>query len=186
MKRLFLAIPLPDEEIKRLAAYLEPYKSEPILADLKWVEPKNFHITTLFLGDIPDSVVPEMLEILRGTCARIHPFDFHYEGILFFPFKLPKMIWARFHKSFEFTELAKELRRFLAPYMEESEEEKDPVPHITLAKLRNPIDARKFAFKPYKMDALRVHELHLYESDVSQDGAAYTLIEKLPLSSHGL
>lgn len=201
MKRLFLAIPLQGDETQRLAAYLQPYKTEPILADAKWVEPKNFHITTLFLGAVPDSVLPEMLEILRGTCARIHPFELHYESILFFPFKFPKMIWARFHKSFEFTELAGELRRFLAPYMEESEEEKDPVPHLTLAKLKNPIDARKFGFKTYKMDVLRVTELHLYESqanpkgllsknvatghtNISQDGAAYTLIEKLSLSTN--
>src|SRR3989338_4607696 len=190
MKRLFLALPLPPEEIRRLDAFLTPYRSDPHFKDAKWVELQNFHVTTLFLGHVQDMMISEMRQILRGFFAQIHPFDLQFEGVFLFPGKFPKMIWARFHKSFPFTELNAELRKYLSPYTESHEDEKEQLPHLTLARLKNPVDSARFAFKPYKMPPLQVKECHLYESELTaltegelqKNGPVYTLIENFPFA----
>ena len=182
MKRLFLAIPLPDEEIKRLDAYLVPYRSDPRFANAKWVEPQNFHLTLLFLGEVQEMMIPEMLQILRGFFAQIPAFELQFESLELFPGKSPTMIWARFHKSFPLTELKSELRKYLSPYVQEIEDEKESISHLTLARLKTPIDSRKFAFKPYQMPLLQINECHLYESELSEKGPTYTLIENLPFA----
>ncbi len=180
MKRLFLALPLPAEEIERLDSYLTPYRSDPNFKDAKWAQLQNLHITTLFLGEVQGMMIPEMRQILRGFFAHIPPFELQFEGIFLFPGKLPKMVWARFYKNYSFTELNAELRKFLSPYIQEDEDEKESIPHLTLARLKTPIDSRRFAFKAYKMSPLQIKECHLYESDLTPEGPVYTLIENFP------
>ena len=189
MKRLFLALPLPPEEIQRLDAFLTHYRSDSHFKDAKWALLQNFHITTLFLGNVQDMMIPEMRQILRGFFAQMPSFELQFEGVFLFPGKFPKMILARFHKSFPFTELNAELRKYLSPYYQ-NEDKKEQLPHLTLARLKNPVDSARFAFKPYKMPPLQVKECHLYESELTaltegelqKISPVYTLIENFPFA----
>lgn len=186
MKRLFLAIPIPKEEVNRLAAYADSYKKDTHFHDAKWVEPKNLHITALFMGDVQDAAIPEMIQLLRGILAKIPPFELHLESIILQPIQKPKMLWARFHRSFEFNELAAEIKKYLFPYLPDLEENaeghnsKKPIPHLTLARLKTPLDSGKYFLKPYKMPPLSVTECRLYESTLIEGGPIYTLIETFP------
>lgn len=177
MKRLFLAIPIPPEEVKRLSVYMDGYKKDPHFRDAKWVEPQNLHITTLFLGDVQDMLVPEMTQLLRGFFARIPHFELHAESAELYPFRSPKNFWIRYHKSFEFMELTQELKKLLFTYLPDLEHEKEQIPHLTLARLKNSIDARKFPIKSYKAPPLLVQECRLYESTLTSQGPIYTVIE---------
>lgn len=179
MKRLFLALPLQKEEFPRLDLYLESYKKDPHFQKAKWVEPENFHITLLFLGNVSELYLPELRQLVRGLSAKIAPFTLHFDQIQFFPRKFPHMIWASFHRSLEFEELTGELKKYLEVYIQ-NQEKKEQIPHATLARLKAPLDPRKFSFRPYRMPDLLVKECQLFESTLTPDGPHYTLIETFP------
>jgi 2'-5' RNA ligase len=177
MKRLFLGIPLPTETVSALATYLAPYRADQHLQDAKWTTPENHHFTVFFLGDIADSIVPEVQTILKGVVGHISPFTLDFEHVEFFSYKVPKMIWARFQRSLGFLELSQECRKFCQPYMAEPDDGKEPIPHVTLARLRQPVDPRKFSFKPLSLPPVEVTGMNLYESDLTPNGPVYTVLD---------
>lgn len=180
MKRLFLAISLPDGMIDAFEETMAPYKKDQHLKDAKWVSRENYHVTVLFLGDIVEAHLAEMQTILRGIANRISPFSLYFEHIEFFSYKMPKMIWGRFQRSLAFLELHKESKKFMKPYMDE-DDDKEPIPHVTLARLRHPIDPKKFSFKPLHLPPLEVTQLQLYESELTERGPIYTLLDSYEL-----
>lgn len=182
MKRLFLGLSIPQRHVDSMEAHMAQYKNDQHLEEAKWTAPENQHITAFFLGEIVDSHLPEMTSIMRGVAGRMAPFTLHFERIEFFAHKMPKMIWGRFQRSLGFLELNQECKKFLKPYMDMTEEEelKEPIPHVTLARLRTPVDPKKFSFKPLSLPPVEVTEMHLYESILTPQGPSYTLLETYP------
>ncbi len=184
MKRLFLAAALPDSHIEKIENYLQIYKKDQHLEGAKWTKPENYHITVLFLGEVVDAHLPEMKILLRGLAARMAPFTLHFEHTEFFSYKVPKVIWGRFQRSLEFLELHKECEKFMKPYVDLAEEEemKEPIPHVTLARLRKPVDPKKFSFQPLNLEPFEISEIHLYESDLTSHGSVYARLDTFSLS----
>lgn len=183
MKRLFLALPIPNTMVEMLENHMQPYKHDQHLLNAKWVSRENFHITILFLGEVADLHLAEMQSILKATARHIIPFTLYFERVEFFSYKTPKMIWARFQRSLAFLELHKTCKDFMKPYMDTEEEGKEPIPHLTLARLRTPIDPKKFSFKSPALPPLEATELELYESTLTPRGPIYTLLNRY---SYGL
>lgn len=183
MKRLFLGLSVPSQQIEQLDAAMQPYKNDQHLQGAKWIAPENMHITVLFLGEVVDAHVPEMKTIIRGLAGRMTPFTLHFERIEFFAHKMPKMIWGRFQRNLGFLELNQECKKFTKPYVDRTEEEelKEPIPHVTLAKLHTPVDPKKFSFKNTALDSFELCEMHLYESQIDAHGKHYTILETFPL-----
>lgn len=184
MKRLFLGIPVPDAHIDALEHFSEIYKSDQHLADAKWTTRENFHITVFFLGEVVDAHIPEMKSILKGLSARITPFELYCERIEFFAHKTPKMIWARLQRNLAFLELNQECKKFMKPYLDMTltEEMNEPIPHITVARLRKPVDPKRFSFKPFSMPTIEVSEMNLYESVLTPNGPSYKVLDTYPFS----
>ncbi len=182
MKKLFLGIPVPDAHIGAIEGYSEIYKSDQHLKDAKWTTRENFHITVFFLGEVVDAHLPEMQSILKGLCARMTPFELYSERIEFFAHKMPKMIWARLQRSLAFLEINQECKKFMKPYLDMTltEEMNEPIPHITVARLRNPVDPKRFSFKPFALPPISVSELCLFESLLTPTGPSYTILERYP------
>ncbi len=184
MKRLFLAAALPDSHIDQIESYLQTYKTDQHLEGAKWTKRENFHITVLFLGEVVEAHLPEMKILLHGLAARMAPFTLHFEHIEFFSYKVPKVIWGRFQRSLEFLELHKECEKFLKPYVDLTEEEemKEPIPHVTLARLRKPVEPKKFSFQPFHLEPLEVTEFYLFESEHSDQGTVYRKLDTYNLA----
>jgi 2'-5' RNA ligase len=52
---------------------LAPYRRAFVAA--RWLDPETWHVTLLFLGSVPVSVVPKLLTAMAGVAARWPPFD---------------------------------------------------------------------------------------------------------------
>lgn len=183
MKRLFLGVSVPNKFINQIGAYVSTYKTDQHFKDAKWTKPEDAHISVFFLGELPSAHLSEITTIIRGVAGRMAPFTLHFERIEFFAHKMPKMIWARFQRNLGFLELNQEAKKFLKPYIEMTEEEelKEPIPHITIARLRTPVDPKKFSFKPFSMNSLEVTHLNLYESEENSSGRHYTILDTFSL-----
>lgn len=172
-KRLFLAIPITDEMKKAFTRYLARYKKIPA----RWVEEQNYHVTTLFLGDTAGEQIPKIQATIKEKTASMEPFKLIFDSICFFPdSRHPHMIWAKFQKSDPFTKLVKELGEALG-----IEDEKESIPHVTLARLKHKVMKEKILFPPLPLTDLEVKECHLMASKLSALAPVYTLLERFEL-----
>ena len=69
--RTFIAIDLPDDAKQTLANFTETLKARG-LSNVRWVKPNGIHLTLKFLGNIPLSIVPQLLTALEAA-ANHHP-----------------------------------------------------------------------------------------------------------------
>lgn len=185
MKRLFIALNLPADLHETLDTFLTPYKTHTALRSAKWVPRENLHVTALFLGEVPDALLPEITELTRGVCGRMHPFELLPEQVTLFPQKNhAKMLWLKYQKNLAFDEFVTELKRYLSPVAPAIEEENTyPLPHVTLARLKEGVDPKVLSFKPFKSGPLKVATATLYESNPQSEASSYTLLETF---SYGL
>ncbi len=180
MKRLFLGLPLPPEQKEEIQAFLEPYRIHPSLKNAKWVPPENFHLTTLFLGEVPEILVPEIQALAKAVCAKMPLFTLHPKRISLFPEKgMAKMIWLKFERSLEFQELCNELLRFIKPSLPDLEV-KESIAHLTLARFRTHIPGESLHFKPINISPFEVKESILFESTKNGENPIYIDFEHYP------
>ena len=178
MKRLFLALEFPKDLSDELEEFLRPYKTHPDLKDAKWVPKENYHLTTLFLGDVPDSLVPEVQSLARGVCAKIPRFIMTPKRISLFPeVGVAKKVWVKFERSLEYQELCKELLLFLKHTLPDLEI-RESIAHLTVARLRSHIDGKAIGFKPLPLGAFEVTESVLFESKITSEGSTYSVLER--------
>lgn len=100
----------------------------------------NLHLTVFFIGDVEDAVVGEIRNKLPLIASRITaPFSLRFQS--FSPEggrkSKPSMIWARFEKSDEYTALNRLLLDELKPLLPEGARFHEPIPHVTLARIRS-------------------------------------------------
>jgi RNA 2',3'-cyclic 3'-phosphodiesterase len=178
-KRLFIAIDLP-KSAEQLLTRLNPH-----FPGVRWVEPRQMHLTLGFFGHIPADLALRLREKL--ATIRFRAFFLPLTGLGTFPAKgAPKIIWIgvdtghphlfQLHKRVQEAALAVGIEPDLRPWH----------PHITLARCRDvPLPAvRKFLKQNAEFDAgmSRVEEFHLYSSELTPAGSIYTRELTIPCS----
>ena len=180
-KRLFISIPLPDSMKETLSAYMKQ-EMRRIKQNLHPTKAQNLHITTLFLGDIAVELLPAIqLAITRGlqTCVA---FDLPFDRICFMPNTTrPRMIWAEFAKSEAFSELVWKLKTALEPIVGMIEEERKPIPHVTLIRLKHFYMKEKIKLPELTLSPLHIGSCELMESHLSNLGPEYQCIQQFSL-----
>lgn len=73
-KRLFVAVELEGADKDSISEAVQQFRRVPPASELenalKWVEPRNYHITLCFLGQTPVDRIPLLAEALdREMCA---------------------------------------------------------------------------------------------------------------------
>jgi len=157
-------------------------------ADLKFVEPKNIHITVRFLGNITPNMVDRIFEGMQKV--QFVPFDVNIQGVGAFPdMRYPRVVWAGIREG------ANQLRGIfsqLEPYLRSLGFAPDPKgfsPHLTIARVkggRNKAALVKFLVENanYEFGVVRAECLRLKRSDLTPKGPIYsTLREYCPKNS---
>ncbi len=95
--RLFVAVELSDAvraAVADLQARLKASGGQA--AQVRWVEPVNFHLTVKFLGDLPETLLPNVEAACAEIAAGSSPFDFAVRGAGAFPKRAGplKTLWA--------------------------------------------------------------------------------------------
>ncbi|MHA6510037.1 RNA 2',3'-cyclic phosphodiesterase [Tessaracoccus sp. Y1736] len=80
---MFTAVLPPAGVIRQLDTLLEPRRdAEP---SLRWTRPEGWHITTSFMGEVPEENLERLEENLAELAARTRPFDVELVGGIAFP-----------------------------------------------------------------------------------------------------
>jgi len=175
--RTFIAIEIPDPVRRQIDRLLR--KIRPLAESVKWVSPKNVHITLKFFGEIPPMQIRRIKQKLESTIEESEPFQLHFKQIGAFPnFNRPRTLWTGIQgNEKELIDLKQRLDGRLETIGFEKES-KPFHPHLTLGRVRhgrNPlidIDALERQF--FRSDNFTVKRVVLMKSELQKFGPIYT------------
>lgn len=178
MPRLFVAIALPAEVSRALAAALPPD-----ISALRRVAPELLHVTLAFIGAVAEERVSAIADAVDGAVRAEPPFLIRFERLGRFPDRGPaRMVWAGTGPAAERIErLGGEVRQALArdrvPF-----DPKPLRPHVTLARVRDGASERELSEIAAAVARARLpaglaaaaDAVHLMESVLSRGGPRYS------------
>jgi 2'-5' RNA ligase len=137
----------------------------------KLVPPNNWHITLKFLGEA-DRVSYERVLAGLGLVEKLAPFPIRLAGFGAFP-KPQKatVVWAGVSDGFEDLSFLNEVTEEAAQSAGFESEERPYRPHLTLSRIRPPVDVRRLVDEPLDL-RWKNTEVVVYRSHLGRDGAA--------------
>ena len=135
----------------------------------------NLHLTIYFIGNINAEDFEKVLDAVGPIINLQKIFLLHFENISFAPVQNPKMIWARFHKSIDFTNLVNSIHEALKSIVPGVKfYYKEPVPHITLARFPQKIEFKKINIeRVFELSQIEIITCAFMESFPSPEGVIY-------------
>ena len=183
--RTFIGLDVGDDIRTRAAALQEELAA---VADVKWVEPHNLHVTLLFLGEVDDRELVGVCRLVSAAARREPPFPLRVSGVGAFPTpRRPKTLWAGITDGADtLVRLYAALEQPLLDLGAYRREERAFTPHLTLGRVKADADAHQLAAelpKRLAWDGGRtlIDEVIVYTSELRRDGPEYTVVGRGPL-----
>ena len=180
MKRLFLAIDLPERIIDDISA---TYRA---IHGARWMGEEQLHITLRFYGETPPDRVDALINALQSIAA-VAPFTLRLKGAGQFPPRgAARILWVGIAVEEQLMRLAALAENASVKAGFEPERRKFS-PHITVARLSavSPdrvaefiVENSLFATEPFEIRAF-----HLYASHLGKSGATHTREASFRLTS---
>lgn len=177
MLRLFVGIAFPPELKLRLSLLCSG------VAGAKWVDPGNLHLTLRFIGEIDEGRAADVDEALARLKAR--RFALQLAGIGVFGGNRPHALWVGVEKSRDLMALRDKIEQALVRAGLEPEGRRF-APHVTLARLRNPVLDQLGEFlrrhAQFRAEPLPVEQFSLIASFPTKAGSVYEDQADYPLT----
>jgi len=177
--RCFVALSLNKKDKARI------FRATKMLQELdmpvEWIDPKNYHITLKFLGDVPDDMI-ESVEQAIGRVALMTPsLEISVQSFGAFPtIRSPKLIWIGVDPTPALRCLKQDLEWSLNK-CGFKRETKTFQPHLALGRARGHDGAGSFRGLDekatnidYRSD-IKIHKIDLIRSHMSDIGAQYDI-----------
>jgi len=197
--RLFVAVPIPSETVRAVAALVEGVRAMDGAAvvgpirrgsnDVRWVRLDGLHVTLRFLGPTPDEKVEAIGNAVRTVAAMSGAFDVRLAGAGAFPTpERPRALWLGVDEgAAALSELAERLDAELVA-LGWPHEERPFRTHLTLARSdgvrAGPRLARRLMAAAEGFSApWRASTVVLFESQTGGGPARYVPLVEAPLTS---
>lgn len=183
--RLFAGIAIPPEVQKNLHRLIDSLRSAA--PSLRWSRPENLHITTKFMGEVPEASVDRIIETL-GALPRVGRMAISIRGLGWFPNPhSPRVFWCGVDAPPELAQLARLTEDAVAPFGIERENRKFS-PHLTLARVNPGTPVFKLqqavaALPGAEFGSFTAFQFHLYESQLAPGGSKYTKLASFSLEA---
>jgi len=155
--------------------------------DVRWVEPKNMHVTLKFLGDIPLNDLPPLIHTVTQCTCNTDSFDLTFRGLGAFPnMESPKTIWIGIREgSKELSQLAESIDRGLWS-LGFPKEARRFSPHLTIGRIKKSVqESPLMSLLDEEQDNLfgscSVSEVQIFSSELTRRGAIYDELAAIPL-----
>ena len=168
----------------RLERLVSALRSEAII---KWNPLDNLHITTKFIGEWPDSRLEELDAALISLPGR-PIFDVEIRDLGWFPNeRSPRILWAGVQGADALLQLANDTEASLEP-LGVKKEERAFSPHLTLARIKNPVPLQRLRRKvqemqPASLGAFPVSRFVLYQSEPGSNASSYHKLREYQFES---
>ena len=185
--RTFCAIELSDRVREQLADHVKRLREAVPDASASWSRPENVHLTLKFFGNVPTQDVTRISVAATRVAQQFSSFQIRIGGTGVFPRRSrPQVLWVGVEDSSN--SLSDLQQRLEEEFAREgfAKEDRGFRPHLTIARLRRPEDARQLAEAhiqtKFSFIEVPVNEFVLFRSELSPKGSRYTTISKHELS----
>ena len=177
--RCFVGIPVAVAFVAAVQPVVAQLQTEPWRRKVRWVAPRNWHLTLAFLGNRSFAFGHDLQAALQSALPGDLGFELEGRWVCGFPDAKSRIIALEFHASPQLLQLKARLDQVLLTLGVELEQR--PLrPHLTLGRVRRD---QRIHFNPVLCDAvLSVRELRLFKSTLAAEGSEYAPLWTLPLS----
>ena len=161
-------------------------------AAIRWVPAHNIHLTLKFLGDVSESNLELIKQMLVAEAAQHQCFKVQIEGIGSFPnARRPRVLWIGLQGPPSLVTLQHSIDSFASRLGYRSEEHGFS-PHLTIGRVRQDVTAAELqkircALEETRIGALgtaQVKAIYLFKSELNANGSIYTKLFSAPLSNY--
>lgn len=182
-RRMFVAVVPPDHVVEELADFLEPREGMP------WIATEQWHLTLAFMGSVPEHRVEDLADRLAERLGRREAFEARLGGAGCFPSpERASVLWLGVDPAAgEWLGALATNARNVAASLGAAPDGRAFVPHLTLARLRRPVEATRWlrVLDAFTSSAWPVEEVVLVESHL-REGAhrrpRHETVARLPLA----
>ena len=190
--RLFVALELGEALRAELDKLERALRVIPDMRAVRWVEPKNIHLTLKFLGNTEKRRVNGVTAALERAAHGIAAHELAAEGLGAFPnLNRPNNIWVGLTGDLQTTALL--ARRIQDECAQEGfpRDARSFNPHLTLGRLKKEVtNAERAAVgkairavHAARYGTIHADAVYLMESDLRPAGPVYKTLEKIPLTA---
>lgn len=180
--RAFIAIEIPESIQKAIEKETLSLRKAADSSLVRWVPSANVHLTLKFLGDVSESNLQFIKQMLTQECAQHPALDMQIGKLGSFPTsKRPRVIWVGIHAPAELGKIQQAIDS-ASSRLGYTKEERDFSPHLTIGRVKpnlSAIDVQKIrtALESNHVSMLgsaKIDAIHLYKSDLQPGGSVYT------------
>ncbi|MFQ6040331.1 MAG: RNA 2',3'-cyclic phosphodiesterase [Candidatus Poribacteria bacterium] len=183
--RTFIAIEIPDEiQAKLVEIQTDLAKFMPRVS---WVKRGNIHLTLKFLGDVGANQIESINSVLQSVAESHSSFDMSFSGVGVFPnLRRPRVLWIGITTGSEqASQLSEDISNSLQP-LGFPRERRGFTPHLTLARIKRPVNLQSVSGKFNQYDnlgipTLKVDHFAFIRSQLHPHGSIYTPLRKFAL-----
>jgi len=175
--RFFIGTIIKPNELVSLTKELNRIKDIMKGKNVKWVDPKNLHITFNFLGDLNKDEVLSISEKLENI--KFNKLEAKAKSIIIFPnIATPRVLSLELDND-----KLKDLKVLIDKTLKREDTHKSYIPHVTLARFKGT------HIKPINMELsthvsmqISIEEISLISSTLSSTGSKYTKVKTIFLN----
>ena len=180
--RCFVALPLSNKIVNGLNEIQNGLSKSGF--KLRWVKPENIHLTIAFMGEITQEQVDKIGIGLEEIAKDFQPFEIVIGKLgAFASPKNARVVWVGCREE---NGLLRNLQKAVVKMIKAENiplESKKFHPHLTLGRANPPI--KKLAVPENIWNCspgiLNVTEINIYQSNLSSDGASYSILKSVPI-----
>jgi len=184
--RTFVAVDLDPTVKSSLLELISRLSREE--ADVRWMKKQGMHITLKFLGEVPETKIPNIINSIRSACDSLNKFQISFKGTGFFPSQsgFPRVLWAGIDQSHDLSTLHQRIEDELGK-LDFSSEKRRFYPHLTLGRVKS---NRSMAAVLEVLDdhretnfgSMQVERTTLFKSTLKPAGAEYNVLSEIQLT----
>lgn len=172
--RVFVAVPLTNEikdEVAKAAAALRESMGDGV----KWVDPKNYHLTMAFIGSIPESRIGDVERVIGGVSFP-QKFNVKFCGVGVFPnLSKARVLWVGISEG---NDALSKISAAISEKLKESKfdvDDKPFKPHMTIARFKTPAKIDRNILEEIEMNTeMTSDRVVLYKSELKPEGPIYS------------
>jgi 2'-5' RNA ligase len=184
--RAFIAIELPPEIKQGITNVQEQLRSAG--ANAGWTRPEGIHLTLKFLGEVEESKIREIMQMLAGATRGTGKLNLEVTGVGAFPnVRTPRVLWLGVTGDVEkLGSLQVSVENAMTGLGFEREERKFS-PHLTLARIKFPKPRDNWqqkieSVRDVKLGGFEADHVSLMKSELKREGAVYTEVGRIELT----
>ena len=183
--RAFIAIDIGDEIRGRLDELQRKLKK--VHSNVRWANPRNIHLTLVFLGDVPIEKIDSIKASLDQACRGIAEFELEAVGTgTFGRAGHPRLVWAGVEDCLPLAQLHQKIVEGLSR-AEIDFDQKPFAPHLTLGRVKEidhhagPLLEKIEKYKNAPIGHTGIDLVELIGSHLTPRGPEYTVLHQVAL-----